>query len=118
MSARHHLVPQFYLRHFANQGQQVTLVDRDQPDRVIVTAVRKACAEVGFYRIETEVLAREEDRRTHDPEVVEHHLSQFERAAAPAVYKMLRTGLADISRDDWYHLINPDRSRHGGLIGA
>lgn len=106
MSARHHLVPQFYLRNFADDNQQLALVDRDQPDRVIRSAVRKACSEVGFYRIETEVLAREEDRVGHDPEVVEYHLSQFERAAAPAIYKLIRTGLADLTKKDWYHLIN------------
>jgi hypothetical protein len=106
MSARHHLVPQFYLRNFADGNQQLALVERDRPDRVIRSTVRKACAEVGFYRIETEVLAREEDRVNHDPEAVEHHLSQFEYAAARAVYKLLHTGLTDFTRDDWYHLIN------------
>lgn len=106
MSARHHLVPQFYLRHFADRDQQVALVDRDRSDRVIRSAVRKACSEVGFYRIETEMLACEEDRADHDPELVEYILSQFERAAAPAVYKLLRTGLADFTKDDWFHLIN------------
>jgi hypothetical protein len=106
VSARHHLVPQFYLRNFANAGQQVVLVDRDHPSRRVVNAVRRACSEVGFYRIETEVLAREEDRTNHDPEIVEFHLSQFERAAAPAVYKILRTGWADLTKEDRYHLIN------------
>ncbi|GAB3062778.1 MULTISPECIES: DUF4238 domain-containing protein [Micrococcales] len=106
MSARHHLVPQFYLRNFANGNQQLALVDRARPDRAIRNAVRKACSEVGFYRIETDVLAREQDRIGHDPEVVEHHLSQFERAAAPAIYKLIRTGLSDFTKEDWYHLIN------------
>lgn len=106
VTARHHLVPQFYLRNFANADQQVALVDRDRPDGVILSTVRKACAEVGFYRLETEVLAREEDRRNHDPEVVEYHLSQFESAAAPAIHKLLRTGWSDFTKDDWYHLIN------------
>lgn len=106
MSPRHHLVPQFYLRNFADNSQQLSLVDRDRPDRAVRSAVRKACAEVGFYRIETEVLVRDEDRADHDPESVEHHLSQFEQAAAPAVYKLLRTGWADFTKEDWYHLIN------------
>ncbi len=106
VSPRHHLVPQFYLRNFADSNQQLALVDRDRPDRVVRSAVRKACAEVGFYRIETEVLARDEDRAGHDPESIEHHLSQFEQAAAPAVYKLLRTGWADFTTEDWYHLIN------------
>jgi hypothetical protein len=106
MGARHHLVPQFYLRNFADASQQLALVDRDRPDRVIRSTVRKACAEVGFYRIETEVLAREEDRVDHDPEAVERHLSKFEDAAAPAVYKLLHTGWDGFTMEDWYHLIN------------
>lgn len=106
VSARHHLVPQFYLRNFADGGKQLALVDRDRPGRVVPSTVRNACAEVGFYRIETEVLAREADRVDHDPEVIEHHLSQFEHAAAPAVNKLLRTGWADFTKEDWYHLIN------------
>jgi hypothetical protein len=106
VTARHHLVPQFYLRNFADGNGQVALVDRDDPERVILNAVRKACSEVGFYRIETEVLAREEDRVSHDPESVEQHLSMFEQSAAPAIYKLLRTAFADFTRDDWFHMIN------------
>ncbi|WP_145942399.1 DUF4238 domain-containing protein [Corynebacterium glyciniphilum] len=106
MSPRHHLVPQFYLRNFADSNQQVALVDRARSDRTIRNAVRKACSEVGFYRIDAEVLAREEDRVGHNPEVVEYHLSQFERAAAPVIYKLIRTGLGDLTKEDWYHLIN------------
>ncbi|MFZ2164123.1 MAG: DUF4238 domain-containing protein [Propionibacteriaceae bacterium] len=106
MSARHHLVPQFYLRNFADASQQVVLVDLGRPERVIRSAIRKACAEVGFYRIETEVLSRKEDRATHDPEVIEHHLSQFERPAALAIGKLLSTGLTDLVEKDWFYLIN------------
>lgn len=73
---------------------------------MVPSTVRNACAEVGFYRIETEVLAREEDRVNHYPEVIEHHLSQFEHAGAPAMRKLLRTGWTDFTKEDWYHLIN------------
>jgi len=99
-------VPQFYLRNFANEVGQVLLVDRDDVSRTYMTAVRKACAEVGFYRMDPDVFVVERESERPDPEVIEHHLSQFERAAAPGIYKMVRTGLADLTQDDWYHLIN------------
>jgi hypothetical protein len=109
MTARHHTVPQFYLRRWANESLQVMQVDRDDPRRSFLSAVRKACAEVGFYRIETEDLERDEDKQGHDPEVVERLLGAFERSAAPAIYRMLNTPAAvapTIAKEDWYHLIN------------
>ena len=105
MSARHHIVPQFYLRRFANESDQVALVDRDTPSRVHRNHVRRACSEVGFYRIETNSLEREEDRASHDPEIVEQIFGQFETAAAPAIHKIL-AGQRDLSKVDQFHLIN------------
>ncbi|WP_341358936.1 DUF4238 domain-containing protein [Georgenia sp. M64] len=99
-------MPQFYLRNFATRDGQVLLVDRDVLTRAFATAVRKACAEVGFYRLNPDTFVVEDESQRPDPELVEQHLSQFERAAAPAVYKLVKTGLNDINQDDWYHLIN------------
>ena len=106
MTPRHHTVPQFYLRNFADQDGQVLLVDRDVPSRAHSTVVRKACAEVGFYRLDPNAFLVDDDSQRPHPEVIEHHLGQFERAAAPAVYKLVKTGLNDITQADWYHLIN------------
>ncbi|WP_157951488.1 DUF4238 domain-containing protein [Rhodococcus opacus] len=106
MSAKHHLVPQFYLRNFANRRNQVVLVDRDDPSRAFRRSVRNACAEVGFYRIEVDDLDREEDRATHDPELVENLLNGFETSAAPAIYKLVNGYRDFCSQHDWYHLIN------------
>ena len=106
MAPRHHTVPQFYLRNFSNEAGQVLLVDRDDVSRTYPTAVRKACAEVGFYRMDPDVFVVESERERPHPEVIEQHLSQFERAAAPGMHKLVRTGLADLTKDDWYHLIN------------
>lgn len=89
MSARHHLVPQFYLRNFADESDQVLLINRDDFTQVHRSAVKNAAVEVGFYRIETEELRREEDRATHDPEVIETHLSGLESRMAPVVVRMM-----------------------------
>ncbi|WP_131817308.1 DUF4238 domain-containing protein [Nocardia salmonicida] len=72
MTPRHHLIPEAYVQHFAKAepGRKfpiVALADRDNSSRKILKSVDKACTEVGFYRIETDDLAREEDRQGHDP---------------------------------------------------
>jgi hypothetical protein len=99
-------VPQFYLRNFGNESGQVVLVDRDDVSRAYPTTVRKACAEAGFYRMDPEAFVVEDDNERPDPEAIEKSLSQFERAAAPGMFKLVRTGLADLTKEDWYHLIN------------
>src|SRR4051794_23836798 len=111
VAPRHHTVPQFYLRNFASEGGQVMLVDRDDLTRAHPTAVRKACAEVGFYRMDPDVFVVENENERPHPEVVERHLSQFERAAAPGVYKLVNSGLRDLTKDDWYHLVTFMRCR-------
>lgn len=99
-------MPQFYLRNFASKTGQVVLVHRDDLSRAHPTAVRKACAEVGFYRVDPGAYEPDQGSEPIDPEMIEQHLSQFERSAAPGIYKLVRTGLADLTREDWYHLIN------------
>lgn len=106
MSARHHLVPQFYLRNFADESDQVLLVNRDDFTQAHRSAVKNAAVEVGFYRIETEELEREEDRATHDPEIVESHLSALEGRMAAVVARLVSTrSLEGFTKEDWYHLI-------------
>lgn len=106
MSARHHLVPQFYLRNFADASDQVLLVDRDDFTRTHKSAVKNAAVEVGFYRIETEELDRESDRVTHDPEIVEGHLSRLEGRIAPVIERLVGTrSLNGVTKEDWYLLI-------------
>lgn len=48
VGARHHCVPRFYLKRFANERQQITTVDRRTGTRW-TTAVTKTVAEKGFY---------------------------------------------------------------------
>jgi hypothetical protein len=103
---RHHTVPQLYLRNFANEAEQVLLVDRDDVGRSHHAAIRKACAEIGFYRMDPDAFVLDDDSQRFDPEIIEQLLTQFEGAAAAGIQKLVRTGLADVTRDDWYHLIN------------
>lgn len=105
MATRHHLVPQFYLRNFADSSGRLTLVSRDDPSRAHRTSVRKAAAETGFYRIEPEDLEREEDRATFDPESVEAGLSGLETAMAPVIRKLAEGRWDTFGQEDWYRLI-------------
>lgn len=105
--SRHHLVPRFYLQNFADErSQQVVLVDRDDPARSHLNHTKNACAEVGYYRIKTDLLERAEDRAKHDPEIIEKLLGRFEHAAAPAIDKLVRRRGDLFSKDDWFHLVN------------
>lgn len=108
MTPRHHLVPQMYLKNFADAKSRVALVDRDDPTRRIVTTVRNACAEVGFYRIDPESIdASAADDVVIHPELIEQQLSRFETAARPGLFQLVRTRSKDaLTRDDWYHLVN------------
>lgn len=65
---------------FADASGKVLMVSRDDLNKRVSTVVRKACAEVGFYRIAPEDI-KEEFRDVHDPEMVEKALSDVEDAA-------------------------------------
>lgn len=105
MAARHHTVPQFYLRNFADGSGRVVLVDRDDLLRSHKSSVRKAVAEVGFYRIETEDLVRDDDRADHDPESIESALSHLEAEMAPAVQTLVDGRLKELTKEHWYRVI-------------
>ena len=105
MAARHHTVPQHYLRNFADVSGHIRLVDRDDPTKSFNSTVKKAAAERGFYRIETGDLALEIDRAHHNPEAVEAALSAIEGAVAPTIQKVVELGLTQLTDNDWYRLI-------------
>ncbi|WP_257462464.1 DUF4238 domain-containing protein [Archangium lipolyticum] len=50
---KHHYVPQFYLRHFANNRDQVRVVERTSPGRTYICPVRDVASERYFYKLET-----------------------------------------------------------------
>lgn len=104
MTPRHHTVPQMYLRNFADSSNQVMLVSRDDQRLAHRSTVKNAIAEVGFYRIESTDLAREEDRASFDPEGIEQGLSQIESAAAPTLEEIVREGMVNFDDWNWYRL--------------
>jgi hypothetical protein len=101
---QHHTVPKMYLRNFADAAGLVIQVDRDHPEVPFKASIRKALRERGFYRIETEDLAREEDRLTHDPEAIESALAEVEGAIAATLHKLQKPG-SEPDKEDWYRLI-------------
>lgn|SRR6185437_896459 len=74
---RHHLVPQFWLRNFADSRERLMMIPRRPPHQRRGVSVAKACAEQGFYEIATSDL-EESHRAGHDPEAVEKVLASLE----------------------------------------
>ncbi|MDH6180763.1 hypothetical protein M2152_000945 [Microbacteriaceae bacterium SG_E_30_P1] len=105
MAARHHTVPRFYLRNFADISGHLALVSRDVPSRPLRVSVGNVAVETGFYRIEPEDLAREEDRARFDPEGVEAALSGLEAAIAPAIRSLVESGFDPSDHEVWYRLV-------------
>jgi Protein of unknown function (DUF4238) len=85
---RHHLVPQFLLRHFADADERLVMVHRAPPHRAIESTVKTACAERDFYKVEAEDL-EDKARDGHDPEVVEGLLSVIEENASAVIDQMI-----------------------------
>lgn len=99
---RHHLVPQFLLRRFADAGNKLVMVKRDDLSYSATSTVAKACNEAGFYRIETDYI-NPDHRAAHDPEALEKTLSVFETRADRAI-KSLLGGAPPWSERDHYDL--------------
>lgn len=95
---RHHIVPQFLLRHFANEDGQLRAFDRTNFDSLHMTSVTKACREAGYYRIESEDL-EEWARDGHDPELVEKTLSSIETDAADIIANIIAGKLPHTDAD-------------------
>jgi hypothetical protein len=79
---RHHLVPQTYLRRFADGNGRIVMVGRDHPHQHVQTTVKTAVAANDFYRIDTADVA-DEFRDGHDPEMVEKALAGIEDVTTP-----------------------------------
>lgn len=72
---RHHVVPEFYLRRFANDDGQITAVKRDDPSSSYTTSVVNVAVQGYFYAIPTnegwdntieDALSKLEDVAIHD----------------------------------------------------
>lgn len=103
-SPRHHLVPQFLLRRFADDDDKLVMVKREDLNASFRTTVKNACNEAGFYRIETDDIDSDH-REGFDPEALEKHLSVFESRAEPAIQHLLAS-TPPWTDDDHYDLAN------------
>ena len=99
---RSHIVPQFLLRRFANEKEQLRALDRTGMRSPHLTSVERACREAGYYRIETQDL---EDwaRDGHDPELAETALRDVEDKAAGIVADII-AGKHPRTDADRFHL--------------
>lgn len=75
---RQHFVPQFYLRGFAGEKDQLFVVDRPSK-KTFRTAPKNVAAERDFNRVEVEGIA---------PNAVEKALAEFEGKVAPALERV------------------------------
>ncbi len=75
---RHHYVPQFYLRGFVGEKDQLFVIDRPS-ERAFRTPPKNVAAERDFNRIEVERI---------EPEAIEKALAEFESKIAPALERI------------------------------
>jgi hypothetical protein len=103
---RHHLVPQVYLRHFADGRNRLHLVDRDDLTRTVPSTVNNALNETGFYQWHTGLGPEDvPDPAVLHPEYVESRLlSEFEGRAVSPLARILDTGRPPATAEDRYHL--------------
>lgn len=80
----HHYVPQFLLRGFADENDQLVTTMRSDFQASHKAVVRRAAAEKGYYRIPLEWLDHETGG-VQDPEFIEGALADFEGLAAQDV---------------------------------
>ena len=78
---RHHQVPQFYLRQFADEDEQVTVVRFGEPARTFTAAVKNVAVETGFYDVDW----LGDERRGE----LERFLGKVEGAAAQSLQTVL-----------------------------
>lgn len=86
---RHHLVPQMYLRRFADADGKLTMIDRAGVLPARTVSVNRACNESGYYTIPADDL-EEHAREEHDPELVEKLFASIESDAAVVIARIIR----------------------------
>lgn len=94
---RHHVVPQFVLRRFADEKGRVRGVPRQGGDAKVMT-VRRAAAETDFYELELE----QHYQALFPPQRFEQLLSEIEGSADLAIRKLIAGDPLEV--DDEYHL--------------
>lgn len=86
---RHHLVPQFYLRRFANAHDKIMVSRRDLQKRFL-TSVERAARETDFYTVET---------TEGSSQLVEQILSRVETLAAQSIERLVAGGFPPTQED-------------------
>jgi hypothetical protein len=81
---RHHLVPQFYLRRFADEKDRIAQCRLGEPRNIHVTSIANAVVETDFYTVE-EISGAKTDR-------AESHLAGIEGEAATGFRSLLDEG--------------------------
>lgn len=84
----HHYVPQFLLRGFADENGQLLATRRADLQASHRTAVRRAAAENGFYKVPTDDLTPE-SRDGHNPEALEGSFSELETRASKDIRSII-----------------------------
>lgn len=79
---RHHFVPKFYLRNFADNKKRIRMYERASKKKPIVTSVSNAAVESGFYTVIEE--SGEESQK------VERLLAVIEGEAKAAIVRLLK----------------------------
>jgi len=79
---RHHFLPKFYLRHFADHKKRVRMYESGRKKKAIVTSVNNAAVQSGFYTVTEE--SGEESQK------VERLLSLIEGQAKAAIERILK----------------------------
>lgn len=96
-----------YLRNFADEHNRLRLVDRDTLTRTLLSSVKRACNEVGFYEWRPGLAMEEvDDPAVLDPEHIEGLLSVFEGRATAAIGRILTSGHPPRTKEDRYDLVH------------
>lgn len=101
--ARHHYVPRFILRGFANEREQIKVVNRADLSRMYVSSVRKAASENDYYSIATDLL-EPGSRVGHNPDQIEESLAIIEDEAAEQI-NIIRAGSWEPTYENIYPVV-------------
>lgn len=101
--ARHHYVPRFILRRFADEREQIRVVEREDLSRTYLSSVRKTATATDYYSIPTELL-EPESRSGHKPDQIEESLSFIEDQAAEQI-NAIREGSWQPTAENFYQLV-------------
>ena len=81
MPAKHHFVPQFYLRRFSNAKKQIRIYERGHGTRI--SSVKNTAAQSGYYTAAV--------KSGGDPQGVEKLLDRIETAARGAIERIVNS---------------------------